>query len=535
MIKEYFTDNISVETMAKLIDETLTLEKNNKSSRKKINIFKIIPAVAAILLVIGLVNLLPMLNFNGGDDNIWFPSALIAASYEEVSNTKLTYIPRIVEKSVFESLLERIPKQDARGHPTERILQKLYAYYSYKDISQPDLSNRTKAELRLRFPFIERGAVYIFDPNASDREILEILSYWNEYIGWSDEDYFEMLDNYFKLSSERLTIVPRIVEKSVFDNFMANIPEDSVVKLEDRTITGESTVHRFYAYYTLIENTSDIRWQDITGEEMLHMGLFPYNDKGAFYVFDFFASDREIDVLLEVWNQCTGWTDKDYFKMLEAYDMVIPGGNKDNEILTEDTEYNYRDILNYDYMDISYMFDNDTDWSNSIKSCFGLETFKTDLYNNDGRPHEMSKTVPYITGTVYVPELNCKILLNLYECVTSGHENCRIIDLLDVIFEDISDLFNYSDDSFWIGSVEYLLNNPDIDLLESMLENGAPEKPSQFVVEGEVQFYKTGTVYVESLACRILVNAYILDDFISLDFIGVIRDKDAFGARLKLN
>jgi LCP family protein required for cell wall assembly len=58
MNKEYFTDNISVETMAELIDETLTLEKN----KKKINLLKIIPAVAAVVFVIGLVNLVTFLN-----------------------------------------------------------------------------------------------------------------------------------------------------------------------------------------------------------------------------------------------------------------------------------------------------------------------------------------------------------------------------------------------------------------------------------------------------------------------------------------
>jgi len=62
MNKEYFTDNISTETLAKLIDETLRLEKNNKNRSIKSNLLKIIPAVAAIVLIIGLINVLPIIN-----------------------------------------------------------------------------------------------------------------------------------------------------------------------------------------------------------------------------------------------------------------------------------------------------------------------------------------------------------------------------------------------------------------------------------------------------------------------------------------
>ena len=62
MSKEYFTDNISDETLAKLIDETLSLEKTQKDRSIKRSLLKIVPAVAVIAFVIGLVNILPMLN-----------------------------------------------------------------------------------------------------------------------------------------------------------------------------------------------------------------------------------------------------------------------------------------------------------------------------------------------------------------------------------------------------------------------------------------------------------------------------------------
>jgi len=127
MNREYFTDNISVETMAKLIDETLTLERNNKNKKIKPNILKAVSAIAAILLVIGLANFIPLINFSGGADEI-IPGAFFVRDGAP-SGIILTDIPRIIEKSVFDNLLERIPEE--RG----RALAKMRAYYSIKNIN----------------------------------------------------------------------------------------------------------------------------------------------------------------------------------------------------------------------------------------------------------------------------------------------------------------------------------------------------------------------------------------------------------------
>ena len=59
MNKEYFTDNISDERLAKLIDKTLNFEKNKKTKNITPHLLKAIPAVAAIVLIIGAINILP--------------------------------------------------------------------------------------------------------------------------------------------------------------------------------------------------------------------------------------------------------------------------------------------------------------------------------------------------------------------------------------------------------------------------------------------------------------------------------------------
>ncbi|MCL2776259.1 MAG: hypothetical protein FWD71_23400 [Oscillospiraceae bacterium] len=60
MSKEYFTENLSVEDIAELTDEMLRFEKNQKAKKITMaNVLKIMSAVAAIVLVIGGINILP--------------------------------------------------------------------------------------------------------------------------------------------------------------------------------------------------------------------------------------------------------------------------------------------------------------------------------------------------------------------------------------------------------------------------------------------------------------------------------------------
>ena len=59
MSKEYYTENLSDETLVKLLDEMIRFEKNQKTNSIKPHLLKAIPAVAAIVLIIGAVNILP--------------------------------------------------------------------------------------------------------------------------------------------------------------------------------------------------------------------------------------------------------------------------------------------------------------------------------------------------------------------------------------------------------------------------------------------------------------------------------------------
>ena len=84
MNKEYFTDNISDETLAKLIDEALNYETTKKNKNIKLDLLKIIPAVAMVAIVVGAINILSYFSMVdegdvGSDENV--NSAVTATTY----------------------------------------------------------------------------------------------------------------------------------------------------------------------------------------------------------------------------------------------------------------------------------------------------------------------------------------------------------------------------------------------------------------------------------------------------------------------
>ena len=66
MSKQYYAENLSIETLAELTDEMLRFKKNAENRKLNLNLLKIIPAAALVMLVIGLINALAYLPFSAG-------------------------------------------------------------------------------------------------------------------------------------------------------------------------------------------------------------------------------------------------------------------------------------------------------------------------------------------------------------------------------------------------------------------------------------------------------------------------------------
>ena len=214
MKNEYFIDNINDETLVNLIDGVIKLEKNKKQNNIKSAIFRIIPIAAAIVFVIGLVNILPVfVNSNtgagAGSEGIGQPDVTIFIDYSNnlivdddgfvtVENTtdeknetdeKIgLFVPPIIEKSCFE--------EQILANLTGRDYEKFMAYYTLKDLSDPNLTDEEKEEMLVEYPICKYYAVYVCDPHASERELLVLLGALKINTTLLGEDLIQMYIDY---------------------------------------------------------------------------------------------------------------------------------------------------------------------------------------------------------------------------------------------------------------------------------------------------------------------------------------------------
>jgi len=135
-----------------------------------------------------------------GDKTQWFYSFKDAAMNRQIKLKKIKggvrveytlgkeekrkLVPRRIEKSSFvDNILNLITNK--------RDLDKMNAYYTLKDANAPDLTERAKKELQITYPETKTYAIYVFDPNASERELNQIEGFIKLYTKYT----FEMMDD----------------------------------------------------------------------------------------------------------------------------------------------------------------------------------------------------------------------------------------------------------------------------------------------------------------------------------------------------
>ena len=181
MNKEFFTDNISDEVLADITDKMLRFEKNKKNRSIKASLLKIIPAVAVIALVIGLMNMLPaIITFINSTDEVP-PDGTEAVEDDDmhifIANTKngvQTFVPIMIIKSSFEDSVLAVITEP-------KDLRTIKSYYKLVDVSDPDLTARMKKILIVTYPICATTPIYVLDASTSEREINMILGIWNKY------------------------------------------------------------------------------------------------------------------------------------------------------------------------------------------------------------------------------------------------------------------------------------------------------------------------------------------------------------------
>ena len=163
MNEKSFVDNIDNETLAEMIDKTLNFKKTAKNRNIRTTLLKIVPAVAAIALVIGLVNILPaLLNFNADkiDPN------------SEITSGEDIYTPEIDQSDLF------LPSEIEKNFFEEKILDAI--------TDARDFDTMTTYYVRNNDRF------YVLDPSISKREKDQLLDYLREYTDLTYTDIVQM-------------------------------------------------------------------------------------------------------------------------------------------------------------------------------------------------------------------------------------------------------------------------------------------------------------------------------------------------------
>ncbi|MCL1859163.1 MAG: hypothetical protein FWF92_08000 [Oscillospiraceae bacterium] len=171
MNEKYLLDTIKQETLVKLIDETLTIEKTAKNKTVKTNLFKIISVAAALVLFIGFLNIVPFLmKFEA--DNIE-----LADHANEITNSENVYTPAVDQRNLF--LPDAIEKSFFENKIIAAVtdksdLDKILAYYRLTD----------------------SDSIYRLAPTTTKREKDKILNYLYEYTDLTRSDMMQMcIDN----------------------------------------------------------------------------------------------------------------------------------------------------------------------------------------------------------------------------------------------------------------------------------------------------------------------------------------------------
>ena len=212
-MSKYFTDALSEETIIELTGEMLKEENMNKNlSKPRLGdaLLKIIPAAAMIALIIGAINILPMMmNPEDGPPGAGSAPGAYAGSYDGAELD--LFLPWVAEKEFFE---ERV----LAFISDERTRQKMLAYYAIIDPMQYslqeyllmypldfyitnelyDITADTVEKLLMAYTQQFEAGVpfYLFDIFSSERERNQILGFLREYTELTGNEIMQMFEDF---------------------------------------------------------------------------------------------------------------------------------------------------------------------------------------------------------------------------------------------------------------------------------------------------------------------------------------------------
>jgi len=251
-----FLENISDETLAKMIDTTLNFEKSQKSDRTKTKWLKIIPVAAVFLLIVGVLNITHIFSLINIDDlNLMHHEETVAEAPDEIlDNTVETQIGDLIIKTpkgqepievndmivlpgggTYErlslSLQERVTVANGTVIKSDGIIPNIPANKGKKIIVQCDdgmlVVIDEYEEITIDGKTLEE---YIEDYGNTVRERFENFEWgnWNDL--WQNTDWYnERIEEYKNWIEERVEIFGERITENLFDwadiDWAKNLPE----------------------------------------------------------------------------------------------------------------------------------------------------------------------------------------------------------------------------------------------------------------------------------------------------------------------
>ncbi|MCL2816622.1 MAG: hypothetical protein FWD23_18645, partial [Oscillospiraceae bacterium] len=172
-----------------MIDKALKFEKNARNNRSmKTHLLKIIPAVAVIALMIGIVNMLPALLNSVDIPVIDDPGAYAGNPGEEIK----LFLPAVIEKSFFEDkILGAITDKKA--------FDQMISYYMLRNKREFDSRNITDYDIKegkiVTYSLAHDTQVYVLDRGVTEREINILFGLLREHTNLTGSDIMQMYED----------------------------------------------------------------------------------------------------------------------------------------------------------------------------------------------------------------------------------------------------------------------------------------------------------------------------------------------------
>ena len=319
MNQKNFTDAVSDEVLVKIIDNTLTFKKNIKNRSIKKNLLKLIPAVAVVALVVGLVNFLPLLS-----GIIWdTPPADAVTPTDEITEKTSSvdlFLPAKIEKTFFEEKILAYVTSELYANVLE-------AYYTLND------------------------NLYILDVDANERESTRLLNIISEYTDVTGDELIQMciennlsyIDPYAHVRfGETKNILLLDIEWHTYDTYLEEVVKPYRALPEEKRypeylqaieeILNNMKENKFYVART-INGKSDTENKLITfgfGDD-IPIDISEYCDEDGYYIFRIYP--RALESI--TYNDENGISKTKYFTSYK-YNQPVQSKSEYDKILNEE-------------------------------------------------------------------------------------------------------------------------------------------------------------------------------------------------------